>query len=164
MKIERKYMAHYIEAGEGEYVRLGADLEEFTSELSASVEKSKNILGQTSVAITGYEKSATVEPYFARKGDPLFARLQAIIDGSLVLDALKTHVVEVKLWEENEGGFPAVREEAFIEVTSYGGDTEGYQIPFVIHYTGMQEHGRFDVDTKRFTIDNFARKKRCHCA
>ncbi len=152
MKIERKYMAHYIAAGEGVYVRLGADLEEYAPEMSASVEKSKNILGQTSVAITGYEKSATVEPYFARKGDPLFDRLQAIIDGDLVLDALKTHVVEVKLWEENEGGFPAVREEAFLEVTSYGGNTEGYQIPFVIHYTGAKEQGRFDIETKTFTV------------
>jgi hypothetical protein len=150
MKIERKYMAHYIEVGEGQYVRLGEDLEEYAPEMSASVEKSKNILGQTSVAITGYEKSATVEPYFARKGDPLFERLQAIIDGSLVLDALKTHVVEVKLWEENEGGFPAVREEAYLEVSSYGGNTEGYQIPFVIHYTGMKTRGRFDVDSKAF--------------
>ena len=150
MKIERKYMAHYIEVGEGQYVRLGEDLEEYAPEMSASVEKSKNILGQTSVAITGYEKSATVEPYFARKGDPLFERLQAIIDGSLVLDALKTHVVEVKLWEENEGGFPAVREEAYLEVTSYGGNTEGYQIPFVIHYTGAKTQGRFDVDSKAF--------------
>jgi len=151
MKIERKYMAHYIEAGDGVYVRLGADLEEYAPEMSASVEKSKNILGQTSVAITGYEKSATVEPYFARKGDPLFARLQAIIDGALVLDALKTHVVEVKLWEEDEGGFPAVREEAYLEVTSYGGNTDGYQIPFVIHYTGAKEQGRFNIETKSFT-------------
>ena len=152
MKIERKYMAHFIEAAEGVYVRLGEDLEEYAPELSASVEKSKNILGQTSVAITGYEKSATVEPYFARKGDPLFERLQAIIDGALVLDALKTHVVEVKLWEEGEGGFPAIREEAFLEVTSYGGNTEGYQIPFVIHYTGAKEHGRFDIESKSFTV------------
>ena len=151
MKIERKYMAHYIEADDGVYVRLGADLEEYAPEMSASVEKSKNILGQTSVAITGYEKSATVEPYFARKGDPLFARLQAIIDGALVLDALKTHVVEVKLWEEDEGGFPAVREEAYLEVTSYGGNTDGYQIPFVIHYTGAKEQGRFNIETKSFT-------------
>ena len=154
MKIERKYMAHYIEVEDGVYVRLGDDLEEYAPEMSASVEKSKNILGQTAVAITGYEKSATVEPYFARKGDPLFDRLQAIIDGDLVLDALKTHVVEVKLWEENDGGFPAVREEAFLEVTSYGGNTEGYQIPFVVHYTGAKEHGRFDVDSKSFAIDN----------
>ena len=150
-KIERKYLAHYIQVDEDTYILLGADLEEYAPELSATVEKSKNILGQTSVAITGYEKSATVEPYFARKGDPLFQRLQAIIDGSLVLDALKTAVVEVKLWEEGDSGFPAVKEEAYIEITSYGGDTAGYQIPFVLHYTGSKEKGTFDVESKTFS-------------
>ena len=150
-KIERKFMAHYIEASEGVFVRLGDELEEYAPELSATVEKSKNILGQTAVAITGYEKSAAVEPYYAKVGDPLFERLQAIIDGDLVLDALKTNIVEVKLWQEGEGGFPAVMEEAFIEITSYGGDTTGYQIPFVVHYTGIKKQGLFDVDTKTFS-------------
>ena len=48
MKIERKYMAHYLNAhfandseGTAEYVRLGKDLEEYSPELSANVEKSK---------------------------------------------------------------------------------------------------------------------------
>ncbi len=150
-KIERKYMAHFIECGEGQYVRLGKDLEEYSPELSAQVEKTKNILGQTSVSITGYEKSAAVEPYFAEQGDPLFEKLQAIIDGSLVLEALKTNVVEVKLWEADENGaYPAVKEQAYIEVTSYGGDAAGYQIPFTVHYTGEKVTGTFDVASKTF--------------
>ena len=150
-KIQRKYMAHYLEAEEGKFVRLGADLEEYSPEMSANVEKTRNILGQTSVAVTGYEKSASVEPYFAVEGDPLFERLQAIIDGDLVLDALKTSVVEVKLWQAEENGYAAVKEEACIEVTSYGGDTTGYQIPFVVHYTGIKQKGIFDITTKTFT-------------
>ena len=150
-KIERKYLAHFIEAGEGVFVRLGKDLQEYAPELSAQVEKVRNILGQTSVSVVGYEKSAAVEPYYAEKGDPLFERLQAIIDGDLTLDALKTQVVEVKLWEQSEGGYPAVKEEAYIEVTSYGGDATGYQIPFTIHYTGIKEQGTFDLTEKVFT-------------
>ena len=152
-KIERKYLAHFIDAGEGVYVRLGQELEEFSPELSATVEKTKNILGQTAVAITGYEKSATVAPYFARVGDPLFERLQAIIDGDLVLDELKTSVVEVKLWNGEGTAYPAVKEEAYIEVTSYGGNTDGYQIPFTVHYTGVKEQGSFDIKTKAFTAN-----------
>jgi len=150
-KIERKYLAHYIDAGDGTYVRLGQDLEEYSPELSATVEKTKNILGQTAVSITGYEKSAAVEPYYACVGDPLFERLQAIIDGDLVLDQLKTTVVEVKLWDGEGSAFPAVKEEAYIEITSYGGDTTGYQIPFTVHYTGIKEKGTFDVNAKEFT-------------
>ena len=93
-----------------------------------------------------------MEPYYAEKGDPLFERLQAIIDGGLVLDDCNTDVVEVKLWEaETSGAFPATREKAVIEVSSYGGDNTGYQIPFNIHYTGEKENGTFNPTTKAFT-------------
>ena len=81
-KIERKYMAHYIDAalpsaskGSPSYVRLGKDLEEYSPELSANVEKKQNILGESSIMLTSYEKSGSVEPYYAEKDDPLFARL-----------------------------------------------------------------------------------------
>ena len=156
-KIERKYLAHFINAAPlGEqaavYERLGKDLEEFSPELSAQVETKRNILGQTSVVISGYEKTGAVEPYYAEEGSALFTRLQDIIDESRTLEDLKTDVVEVKLWEQAEGGsYSAIREEAYIAVTSYGGDTTGYQIPFTVHYTGNKVKGTFDLDTKTFT-------------
>ena len=153
-KIERKYLAHFINtAGEGEavYERLGKDLEEFSPELAAQVDTKKNILGETSVLISSYEKTGAVEPYYAESESGLFQRLQQIIDDGLVLDKLKTEVVEVKLWEQAEGGaYPAVKEEAYIEVTSYGGDTTGYQIPFTLHFTGNKVKGSFDVATRTF--------------
>lgn len=154
-KIERKYLAHYINTatdGEAVYERLGKDLEEFSPELSATVETTKNILGQTSVVISAYEKTGAVEPYYAESGTGLFARLQGIIDDALVLDDVKTDVVEVKLWEQAEGtAYPAICEQAYIEITSYGGDTTGYQIPFTLHFTGEKVKGMFDVSTKVFT-------------
>ena len=155
-KIERKYLAHYINTAMPEedaiYERLGKDLEEFSPELAAQVDTKKNILGETSVMISGYEKTAAVEPYYAESGSGLFARLQNIIDEQLVLDQLKTDVVEVKLWQKADGvAYPASKEEVFIEVTSYGGDTSGYQIPFTLHYTGNKVSGTFDIATKTFT-------------
>ena len=155
MKIERRYMAHYLNAGFGgaeNYCRLGADLEEYSPELSANVEKKNNILGNTTVTIDSYQKQGEVSPYYAEKDDPLFSRLQAIIDGDLVLDDLKTDIVEVKLWsKDTAGAYPAVREECYIEIVSYGGDTTGYQIPFNIHYTGVKTKGTFDPASKKFT-------------
>lgn len=155
-KIERKYLAHFINGAKADaepvYEQLGKDLEEYSPELSAQVETKKNILGQTSILISGYEKTGSVEPYYAESGSVLFARLQEIIDGGLVLDDLKTDVVEVKLWETAEGtAYPAYQEQAYIEITSYGGDTTGYQIPFTLHYTGEKVKGTFDVSTKTFT-------------
>ena len=156
-KIERKYLAHFINAAKSgaeaaSYERLGKDLEEFSPELSAQVDTKKNILGETSILISSYEKTGSVEPYYAEKGTPLFERLQEIIDDQLVLDALKADVVEVKLWDEAaDGAYPAIKEEVYIEVTSYGGDTTGYQIPFTLHFTGVRTKGTFDVKTKAFT-------------
>lgn len=155
-KIERKYLAHFINVSksnaEATYERLGQDLEEFSPELSAQVETKKNILGQSSILISGYEKTAAVEPFYAQSGSALFNRLQEIIDGDLVLDELKAEVVDVKLWEGDEGGtYPAVKEAVYLEVTSYGGDTTGYQIPFTIHYTGEKVKGTFNITTKTFT-------------
>ena len=156
-KIERKYLAHYINAAAideetAAYERLGKDLEEFSPELSAQVDTKKNILGETSILISGYEKTASVEPFYAEQGSALFQRLQDIIDNGRVLDELKTDVVEVKLWEKAQGsGYAAIKEEVYIEVTSYGGDTTGYQIPFTLHYTGNKVKGTFDVNTKAFT-------------
>ena len=154
-KIERKYLAHFINTAVGDnasYERLGKDLEEFSPELSAQVDTKKNILGETSILISGYEKTASVESFYAEEGSALFTRLQNIIDNGLLLDQLKTDVVEVKLWEQAEGGaYPATKEDAYIEVNSYGGDVTGYQIPFTLHYTGAKVKGSFDVATKTFT-------------
>ena len=156
-KIERKYLAHFINAAavgaeSPAYERLGKDLEEFSAEMSAQVETKKNILGESSILISGYEKTASVEPYYAEEGTALFQRLQDILDNASVLDEVKTDVVEVKLWNAAQDGvYPAIREEAYIEITSYGGDTTGYQIPFTLHYTGNRTHGTFDVASKTFT-------------
>ena len=154
-KIERKYLAHYMntaESGEAVYERLGKDLEEFSPELAAQVDTKRNILGETAILISGYEKTGAVEPYYAEAGSGLFQRLQKIVDENLVLDQLKTDVVEVKLWKSEDGtSYPAIREEAYIEVVSYGGDTTGYQIPFKLHFTGEKSVGKFNVTTQSFT-------------
>ena len=156
-KIERKFLAHFVNASKDEqpeYERLGKDLEEFSAEISAQVESKKNILGQTAVAVTGYEKTAAVEPYYAEADSKLFARLQDIIDRGLVLEDVKTDVVEVKLWEpDQEGAYPAVKEAAYIGITSYGGDTAGYKIAFTLHFTGEKVMGRFNPATKTFTVE-----------
>jgi hypothetical protein len=67
-----------------------------------------------------------------------------------------TDVVEVKLWEGEGTSYPAIKEVAYIEVSSYGGDNTGYQIPFTLHYTGIKTKGTFDIKTKTFTATQAA--------
>lgn len=158
-KIKRKFMANFINAATppsatAKFIRLGKDLEEYSVEMNANVEPKNNILGEVSVTLDSYQPQASVEPYYAEIGDPLFERLQAIIDERQTLDDLKTEVVEVHLWvPETSGKYEAYKEEAIIEVSSYGGDTTGYQIPFNLHHTGNRVKGLFDLTTKTFTSD-----------
>ena len=152
MRIERKYLAHYIKAGSMEkFVRLGKDLEEFTPELSAEVDTHRNILGQKRVTISSYDKTAAVEPYYAEAGDMLFEHLQDLIDRDAVMEELKVQVLEVKLWAEaNNGNYMATLEDAYLEITSYGGDVNGYRIGFKLHYTGNKRTGSFNIEEHLF--------------
>ncbi len=161
-KIERKLLAHFLNATPSKesasYYRLGKDLEEYSVELSAESETKKNILGEVSTVISSYEATSNVEPYYADKNDEIYAFLQDIIDNRKVLDDVKTDTVEVHLWEAVNGEnseeltvFVAYKETAVIEVTSYGGDTTGYQIPFTVHYQGDRVKGKFNISTKTFT-------------
>ena len=158
-KLKRKYMAHYIDTDATllapNYIRLGSDLEEYIVEMNANVETKQNILNETTTSIDGYEPQASIEPYYAVIGDLLFGRLQKIADERLTLDDLKTHTIEVHLWEEiTTGVYVAYREDAIIEVVSYGGDTTGYPLPFNVHNTGNRVKGQFTLASKTFVADS----------
>ena len=78
-KIERKYLAHFIDASFNgtpvNYIRLGNDLDEYNEELNPDVEVSQNILGEQNVQHNGYEVQSEVDPFYAYEGDPMFTRL-----------------------------------------------------------------------------------------
>lgn len=154
-RIARKLVQDFINCapeGTAKYEVLGTDIEKLSVEFSADIEKKKNILGEESISLRGYEKEASVDPFIADSESDLFKFLQDIIDNEKVLDDVKTDVVRVKLYETvTSGAYPAIKEEVYIEVVSAGGDTTGYQIPFNIHYTGIRTEGTFNPTTKSFT-------------
>lgn len=159
-KIQRKYMVHYVDASMTStpaYARLGTDLEELNVEMNAEVNSTQNILGETSKTISSYEVQTSVEPFYADEDDPIFPKLQDIIDNRKTLDELKTTTVEVHLWEPVEGtpgSYEAYREDTLIEIVSYGGDSTGYQISFNVHNIGNRVKGVFAQATKAFTPDD----------
>ena len=152
-KIERKYLAHFLDAAFGEepqnYVRLGADLEEYNEELNPDVETKKNILGENSVVHNGYEVSSEVEPFYAYYDDPLFEQLAMIANERKTGSDCKTTKVDVLLAEDGSCIW-AYREEVYVIPNSMGGDTSGVQIPFTVYNAGTREKGTFDIKTKTF--------------
>lgn len=145
-KIERKYLAHFIDAGFGgtpKWIRLGKDLEEYNIELNPDIETKKNILGESSAQVKGYESQATLDTYYAYEGDPLYERLFEIANNRSTGSKCETKVCDVLL--NNDGSIvSAWEEEAIVVPTSVGGGTEGVNIPFEIHYNG----NRKDVTAK----------------
>ena len=157
-KIERKLLAHFINVDltTPAWERIGKDLEELNIELNAESEDKHNILGEVETIVSAYAATGSVEPYFARKGTALYTWLQSAIDNRKVLDDLKVEHMEVHAWETPTGtapalSYPAYKETAVLIPTSYGGDYNGYQIPFELHLQGDRTAGTFDVSTKTFT-------------
>ena len=158
--IERKYLAHYIDSAfdssKPAYIRLGKDLEEYSIELNPDVETKKNILGENSVAVNGYEVTSTVDPYYYEYDESLSEKIMGIAMNRTTGDGCKTTTVDVLLKPgANADSAPTVvwayREDCYVVPQSVGGDTSGVQIPFELHRAGNRVKGTFDMTTKTFT-------------
>lgn len=158
-KIERKYLAHFIDASFGgdstNYVRLGKDLEEYAVELNPDVETVKNILGEQSSRINGYEVSSEVDPYYIIEDEALSKQLEKIVNERLTGDECSTSIVDVLLKADGTVVW-AYKEDVVIAPNSIGGDTSGVQVPFSINYNGNRQKGTFDLSTKTFTASSEA--------
>lgn len=154
-KIERKYLAHFIDASFNgsttNYVRLGKDLESYAEELNPQVEVNKNILGEQNVIHNGYEVQSEVDPYYAEEGDPLWEQLQSISNNRSTGDACMTTRVDVLINGATGEVEWAYKEDVYIVPNSLGGDTSGVQIPFTVYNTGNRVSGDFSLNTRRFT-------------
>ena len=144
-KVERKYLAHYIDASFGggdnpTYVRLGADLEEIK----------KNIIGEQRVSHNGYEVQSEVDPFYADYDDPLFEQLAKIANERLTGDDCVTTKVDVLLDADGTVVW-AYREKVWVVPNTIGGDTSGVQIPFSVYNAGERVKGTWEVATKTFT-------------
>ncbi len=159
--IERKYLAHYLDATFGGetpgYVRIGKDLEEYSEELNPDVKVSKNILGEQSVKHSGYEVQADVDPfYYEDYDDALSNKIMEIANTRATGDKCKTTMVDVLLKPgTGEETAPTVvwayREDVYVIPNSVGGDTSGVQTPFTVYKAGNRVKGTWDMTQKSFT-------------
>ena len=155
---DRKYLAHFIDPSFGSttpavYTRLGKDLEELAIEMNPDVSSIKNILGEASVKVRGYEPQYSVSPFYCDSSDALGTKLRGFINNRSTGSELQTTVVDV-LISPADGStvVEAYREDAIVIPQSYGGDTTGTQIPFEVHYVGNRVSGTFDLSTNKFTV------------
>ena len=159
--IERKFLAHYVDAAFSSstptYVRLGKNLEEYNEELNPDVEVTKNILGEQSVQHSGYEAQADVDPfYFEDYDDALSTKIMELANTRATGDKCKTTMVDVLLKPGlSDDAAPtavwAYREDVYLIPNSVGGNTSGVQTPFTLYKAGNRVKGTWDVSKKTFT-------------
>ena len=154
-KYERKWLAHLLLLGASwataaDVVRLGKDLEEYAVDMNPDVEQKKNILGESSVNIKGYQPSSSVDTFYAYKGDALFNKLYTAINNRTTGTGLKARVADILL--DGDGAVDSVYcEDVYLVPQSIGGE-DGIQIPFEMYYAGNRKAATATISDGVITV------------
>ena len=152
-RIDRKYMAHYIDAGSlcggltPKYERLGQDLEEYNIDLNPDTETTQNILGQPSFQHNGYEASSEADPFYADPSSKLYPKIRDIALKRLKGDDCKTLMLEVIVEDTAATKHRAFVQEVLVKPQSYGGDTSGVNFPFDVTENGTRTEGSVTAES-----------------
>lgn len=155
-KLNREALAHYLDttwnkkvadASKATFEILGDDIEELSVEMNAETSQIKNILGQTKTQDKGYTPSMDADPYYADPDKALYPKLRDIAMERLTGDECKTLMLEVIVEDLKASTHTAYVREVMVKPTSYGGDTEGFNIPFTVSENGAWAKGTVTAES-----------------
>ena len=158
MKLNREAMATYLDtkfntkvsqAAEAEFEIIGDDIEEMSVELNADTEQIKNILGQTKTRDNGYTPSMDADPFYADPEKKLYPKLRDIAMDRLKGDDCKTLMLEVIVEDTEAETHKAWLREVTVKPQSYGGGTEGVNIPFTVNEDGACVEGTVTAESMK---------------
>ena len=110
-------------------------------ELNSDVSQVKNILDQTKTVDNGYSPSLSADPYYADPEKKLYPKLRDIALDRLTGDSCKTLLLEVIVEDLEAENHLAYVREVSVKPNSYGGGTEGVNIPFNVSEDGAWVKG-----------------------
>ncbi len=138
-----------------EWELIGDKVEEMSLEMNPNVETVTDITGNTTTTLDKYEVQTSVSPMRARKESKLFAVLYEIVKNEKTLSDVERTFLCVNVFDKTgegaEATYAAWTQKGVVAVQSYGGNTQGLDIPFNIHWVGKRIHGTFDPTNKEFT-------------
>lgn len=155
-KLERRALAHYLDTifnkkvadvSKATFEILGTDIEEMSVELNSDVSQVKNILGQTKTVDNGYSPSMDADPFYADVDSALYPKLRDIAMERLKGDECKTLMLEVIVEDMEATTHLAYVREVMVKPTSYGGGTEGFNIPFNVSEDGAWVKGTVTAES-----------------
>ncbi len=163
-KLNREAMAHYLDttwnkkvsdASKATFEIIGDDIEEMSVELNSDVSQMKNILGQTKTQDNGYSPSLDADPFYADPEKALYAKLRDIAMERLKGDECKTLMLEVIVEDTEASTHTAYVREVMVKPTSYGGGTEGFNIPFNVSEDGAWVKGTVTAESVKSGAPKF---------
>lgn len=149
-KLNREALAHYLDtawnkkiadASKAVFEILGEDIEEMSVEMNPETEQRKNILGQTKTIDSGFMPTLSADPWYANTDSKLFPHMKEIVFEQLKGDERKTLMLEVVVENTEATEHTAYLREVKVTPTSYGGGTEGFNIPFTVDFDGAYVKG-----------------------
>lgn len=155
-KLNREALAHYIDtawnkkvedASKAVFEIIGDDIEEMTVELNADTSQVKNILGQTRTQDNGYSPSMDADPFYADPDKKLYPKLRDIAMERLKGDDCKTLMLEAIVEDMEAAVHTAYVREVTVKPTSYGGGTEGFNLPFNVSEDGAWKKGTVTAES-----------------
>lgn len=168
MKLKREALAHYLDTAWNKKVAdvskavfeiLGDDVEEMSVEMNADTSQIKNILGQTKTTDNGFTPSMSTDPWYADTDSKLYTHMRDIVMEQITGDERKTLMLEVIIEDTEETEHLAYVREVKVTPTSYGGGTEGFNIPFTVDFDGAWAKGTVTAESVKkgapmFTADD----------
>lgn len=155
-KAKRKDLAFFYKVPDGEptYEIIGKRIEEASISQSAEVESVTDILGNTETDLSSYEKTTDLDPVYMEGGNKFAEFLDNLEETNAILDDCKATFLVVKMYKTStDSKYVAWEQDAIVELTEFGGDTKGVNMPCTLHWVGERTMGTFDPSTKRFTAD-----------
>ena len=158
MKLEREALAHYLDtafntkvadAAKADFEIIGDDIEDMSVELNSDTEQIKNILGQTKTKDNGYTPSMDADPFYADPDKKLYPKLRDIAMNRLKGDQCKTLMLEVIVEDTEAETHTAWVREVMVKPQSYGGGTEGFNIPFTVSEDGDSVKGTVTAESMK---------------
>lgn len=150
MKLKREALAHYLDtawnkkvadASKAVFEILGNDIEDMSVEMNADTSQIKNILGQTKTTDNGFTPSMSADPWYADTESKLYPHMRDIVMEQITGDGRKTLMLEVIVEDTEATDHTAYLREVKVTPTSYGGGTEGFNIPFTVDFDGAWVKG-----------------------
>ncbi len=148
-------------AGSPEWELLGDKVEELTLAMNPNVETVTDVTGNTSTTLDRYEVQTDISPVRAKRDSKLAGILYSIVKEEKTLSDVERTFLCVNVFDSTTTGegaeaatvYAAWTQKAVIAVQSFGGNTQGLDIPFNIHWIGKRTHGTFNPATKAFTAE-----------